>query len=194
MLRVGITGGIGSGKTTVCNIFKQLGIAVYNADSRVKEMYETDQKLVHSIAEKLGHDLLVNHKLDLQKLKQRVFSDAEKLGVLNSIVHPAVFDDYENWCNLHSKEKYTLKEAAIMFESGSYKHVHKIVGVLAPLEVKIARIKQRDGLSDEQIMDRMSKQLPQEELIKRCDYIIENDGEKSLIEQVLKLHAIFMHV
>lgn len=192
MLRVGITGGIGSGKSTVCNIFKQLGIAVYNADTRVKELYETDAALVQTIANNLGNELLVNGKLDLQKLKQKVFTDAQMLGKLNAVVHPAVFEDYENWCLAHQNEIYTLKEAAIMFESGSNEHVHKIIGVVAPEAVKIARVQQRDGLSEEQIRDRMHKQLAQEELIKRCDYIIENDGSQSLIEQVMKLHNLFL--
>lgn len=192
MLRVGITGGIGSGKSTVCNIFKQLGIAVYNADTRVKELYETDSALVQTVANTLGNELLVNGKLDLQKLKQKVFTDAQMLSKLNAIVHPAVFEDYEKWCLVHQNEIYTLKEAAIMFESGSNEHVHKIIGVVAPEAVKIARVQQRDGLTEEQVRDRMHKQLAQEELIKRCDYIIENDGSQSLIEQVMKLHNLFL--
>lgn len=191
MLRVGITGGIGTGKTTVCAIFKELGIAIYPADLRVKEMYANDSELLQEIHAQFGSDVfeIVPTKLNLSALKQLVFKDSVALQKLNDIVHPAVFKDYERWCELHKNETYTLKEAAILFESGSYKQVNKIIGVSAPLPVRIERIKSRDNLSEAEILQRIASQMNQDELLKKCDYVIENDGEKSLIEQVLKIDS-----
>lgn len=191
MLRIGITGGIGSGKTTVCQVFETLGISVYYADAETKKLYLNNLELKAKMIESFGLQVYKDDALNRDYLSQIVFNSKEKLNALNSIVHPYVFAHYEAWCDAHKNDKYTLKEAAIMFESGSYKHLHYIIGVSAPVEVRIARIIRRDGLSRDDIQKRIQKQMPTEELIKRCDFIIENDGDKSIVEQVIKLHKYF---
>jgi dephospho-CoA kinase len=188
MLRIGITGGIGSGKTTICQVFETLGISVYYADKETKELYVNNAELKAKMLQEFGPEVYSGNTLNRVFLSQLVFNDAKKLQQLNAIVHPFVFAHYETWCEAHKTEKYTLKEAAIMFESGSYKHLHYVVGVAAPEEVRIARIIQRDGLSREEVLRRIQKQMPTEELIKRCDFMIENDGENSIVEQVINLH------
>lgn len=192
MLRVGITGGIGSGKSTVCKAFAQLGIHIYDADSRTKELYASNETLRKAIVNSFGAEIFSGTEINKTKLAEIVFADPQKLQLLNSIVHPFVFEDYEAWCKGLDHEKYTIKEAAIMFESGSYKHLNYVVGVTAPEELRIARIMQRDGSTRDAILRRIQKQMPAEELISRCDFIIENDSEKSIVEQVLALHKTFL--
>lgn len=192
MLRVGITGGIGSGKSTVCRVFEELGISVYYADAEVKKMYAENAELQHKITALFGPESFQNGILNRPFISSRVFKDPALLQQLNAIVHPLVFADYDTWCEAHKNETYTLKEAAIMFESGSDKQMDFIIGVTAPLELRIARTMQRDGLSREDVIARIQKQMPDEELIKRCDFLIENDGDKSLVQQVLNLHHILL--
>lgn len=192
MLRVGITGGIGSGKSTVCRVFEELGISVYYADAEVKKMYTENSELQHKITALFGPESFQNGILNRPFISSRVFKDPALLQQLNAIVHPLVFADYDTWCEAHKNETYTLKEAAIMFESGSDKQMDFIIGVTAPLELRIARTMQRDGLSREDVIARVQKQMPDEELIKRCDFLIENDGDKSLVQQVLNLHHILL--
>jgi dephospho-CoA kinase len=192
MLRIGLTGGIGSGKTTVCRIFEALGIKVYNADSETKALYQSDPAFGIFIRDTFGESLITPQGPDLKKLGALVFGDPAALDKLNAFVHPRVFAHYENWCSRYAHEPYTVKEAAIMFESGSDKHVHKVVGVLAPDELRISRIRERDGLSEKEIRDRMARQLSNEELASRCDYLIRNDETQSLVEQVMPLHKEFL--
>lgn len=192
MLRIGVTGGIGSGKTTVCRIFETLGIKVYNADSETKALYHSDPAFGVFIRDTFGESLVTASGPDLKKLGALVFSDPEAMDKLNAFVHPRVFAHYENWCLQHVHEPYTVKEAAIMFESGSNKHVHKVLGVIAPNALRISRIRERDGLSEKEILDRMAMQLSNKDLESRCDYIIRNDETHSLVEQVMPLHKTFL--
>lgn len=189
MLKVGITGGIGSGKTTVCQIFATLGIPIYYADTRAKELMIVDSDVIHQIKNLFGDDAYTpDGKLNRKHIADRAFTDKNLLQQLNAIVHPAVFQDTLAWYQTHHNQPYTLYEAAIMFESGSYKLLDKVITVFAPLEDRIQRTIQRDKISREEVLERMNKQLPEEEKIKRADFVIYNDHTESLIEQVLVIH------
>lgn len=188
-LAIGITGGIGSGKTTVCKIFELLGIPVYYADKRAKELMVTDKDLISNLKNTFGEETYFpDGSLNRQHLSSQVFKDKKKLILLNSFVHPAVFRDTIAWTERHSHAPYTLREAAIAFESGSYKTMDKMITVFAPKEVRMKRVMNRDGSSEEQILARMNNQMPEEEKIKLSDFVIYNDGSQSLIKQVFDIH------
>ena len=191
-LKVGITGGIGSGKTTVCKIFETLGIPVYYADDRAKALMVEDEKLVSDIKSIFGEEAyLPNGELNRKHIADIAFHNPLKLKELNAVVHPAVLEDGNRW---HAEQKdapYTLKEAALIFESDSYKNLDKIITVFAPQSVRLERVLLRGGnLSKQDIEARMSKQLPEEEKMKRANFIIYNDGEQALIPQVMKIHQL----
>lgn len=188
MLRIGITGGIGSGKSTVCRIFEQLGVPVFYADQETREMYNNHPELRQKLIKEFGADMYNESELNRPALAAAVFKNPEALSRLNGIVHPYVFERFEAWCRKHSDVPYTLKEAAILFESGSYKRLHYIIGVTAPQEMRIQRVMERDHTTRAAVEDRMKNQMDQNELVSRCQFIIENDGEKSLIAQVTELH------
>ncbi|SEQ91178.1 dephospho-CoA kinase [Pedobacter rhizosphaerae] len=194
MLKVGITGGIGSGKTTVCKIFEVLGIPVFYADPEAKNIMIKDEVLIAGIKETFGEESYFSDgTLNNKHLAGIVFNNEAELKKLNALVHPAVFRGFDNWeKQIPSNTSYTLKEAALLFESGSYKMCDINILVTAPPEVKIARVIQRDGISEEQVKARMDKQLPDEEKMRLADYLIINDEKNSLIEQVLGLHKQFL--
>ena len=188
-LRVGITGGIGSGKSMVCSLFEVLNTPVYYADVRAKALMTEDPVLVARIKSLLGEEAyLADGTLNRPYISALVFRDKEKLGALNAIVHPAVFEDCEQWQNSQQQAPYTLKEAALLFESGSNKGLHKVIVVTAPLELRIQRVMSRDNTSREAVLDRMKNQWPESEKIKVADFIINNDGVQLLIPQVWQLH------
>jgi dephospho-CoA kinase len=193
-LQIGITGGIGSGKSLVCRIFQQLGIPVYDADSHAKGLMTTDGILVSQIKKEFG-DLAYHPDGSLNRsyLGQNVFLDEEKLQKLNSLVHPRVAVDYQRWLSQYSGVPYVLKEAALLYESGSYRTLDKIVVVSAPLEIRQKRVLQRDAhRTVDQFNGIVEKQMSDEEKLKRADYIIINDDKTLVIPQVLKLHDQFM--
>lgn len=194
MLKVGITGGIGSGKTTVCKIFEVLGIPVFYADPEAKNIMIKDEVLIAGIKETFGEESYFSDgTLNNKHLAGIVFNNEAELKKLNALVHPAVFRGFDNWeKQIPSNTSYTLKEAALLFESGSYKMCDINILVTAPPEVKIARVMQRDGISEEQVKARMDKQLTDEEKMRLADYLIINDEKNSLIEQVLGLHKQFL--
>jgi dephospho-CoA kinase len=187
-LKIGITGGIGSGKTTVCKIFETLGIPVYYADERAKWLMTNDLELVKNIKILFGKAAYNDGILNRSYIAEIAFSDPQKLEQLNSLVHPAVLRDGEIWQESHPNVPYTLKEAALLFESGSYKQLDKIIVVTAPLELRIQRVLQRDQTSREAVEARIAKQMLEEEKIKRADFIIINDNTHALIPQVLQIH------
>ncbi|OWY21788.1 dephospho-CoA kinase [Sphingobacteriales bacterium UPWRP_1] len=188
MLTVGITGGIGSGKTTVCKIFATLGVPVYFADDAAKWLMENDQHLVAQIQEAFGHNAyLPDGRLNRQMLANVVFNNAGSLRRLESMVHPAVQAHAAQWIQQQTAP-YILKEAALLFESGSYKQLHKIIVVYAPPEVRLQRVQQRDNSTAQAVAARMSKQMPDEEKIKMADFIVYNDGTALLIPQVMNIH------
>lgn len=188
---VGITGGIGSGKTTACKIFEQLGIPVYYADNRAKDLMVKDQKLKDRIVAAFGDEAYVNGRLDRAYLASQVFNSKEKLSILNGIVHPAVADDFDLWLECQSGADYVLKEAAILFESGAYQDVDISVLVIAPEQLRIERVIDRDGATSDEVLRRMKNQWTQERKAKLADHILNNDGTELLIPQVLGLHRKF---
>ena len=188
MLKVGITGGIGSGKTTVCQIFATLGIPIYYADVRAKELMVSDADLIQQIKKLFGENAYLNGELNRKYIAEKAFHDKNLLQQLNTIVHPAVFQDTLNWFLTHHDKAYTLYEAAIMFESGSYKLMDKMISVFAPLEDRISRTMKRDHISREEVLERVNKQMPEEEKMKRADFVIYNDHSQPLIQQVLTIH------
>lgn len=189
MLKVGITGGIGSGKSTVCSLFAVLGIPVYYADIRAKEIMVSDHEVIQALTALLGPEVyLQDGSINRKWMAEAIFHDAALLQKVNAIVHPAVFQDTIDWFQSHMHHPYCLYEAAIMFESGSYKMMDKMITVFAPLEDRIARTMARDGISREAVLERIDKQLPEEEKISRADYVIYNDHTRLLTEQVLTIH------
>ena len=195
MIKVGITGGIGCGKTTVCKVFELLGVPVYYADDEAKKLLGFDENVKKNILQTFGSSILNdNGIIDRKKLASFVFNNKEKLEKLNSIVHPAVNLHFENWLKKYSSQKYILKEAAILFESGAYKFVDKVIAVIAPIELKINRAMQRDKITREQVMQRMSNQMKDEEIIKRSQFFIHNDEQQLLIPQIISLHNQFMEL
>lgn len=188
MLTVGITGGIGSGKSTVCKIFETLGVPIYYADTRAKFLMEHDPRLIAALKKEFGKDVFMESgQLDRGKLASIVFRDSEKIAILNGLVHPAVAEDSANWVQSQSSA-YTIKEAALLFESGSYKQLDLIISVTAPLELRISRVMSRDRASREEVLNRINNQWPQEKKDELANFIIINDGQHPLVPQVLKVH------
>lgn len=193
MLRVGITGGIGSGKTTICEIFHHLGIPIFYADQQAKELYSNNLDLKAQLIQKFGAETYLNsNEINIPFFKS-LLASPEKREILNTIVHPFVFNQFDDWVS-QQNAPYIIKEAAILFESGAHKTVHKTIAVLASENMRIERVKQRDPhRSLEEIQRIIQSQLSNEELQKRADYIIFNDGSQSLIQQVRNLHQILLN-
>ena len=192
-LRVGITGGIGSGKTTVCHMFEALGIPVYYADDQAKWLISNDEALKESIVGLLGNSAYTaSGAYDRTYVASIVFRDAEKLKALNALVHPAVETHSRRWHEEQCRTgaPYTLKEAALMVESGSHRQLDRLIVVTAPDGLRIRRVMKRDGISEEQVRARMAHQLPENEKLALADLVIRNDGEQGLIPQVWQIHQI----
>lgn len=192
-LQIGITGGIGSGKSLVSRIFKLLGVPVYDADSRAKSIMTTDGILVSQIKKEFG---VLSYRADggvnREYLAEHVFNDPEKLKRLNALVHPRVGEDFIRWVT-EQTSAYVLKEAALLFEARSNTALDKIIVVSAPEALRISRVLQRDKhRTEQQVRDIIRNQLNEEEKLKRADYILVNDDSKLLIPQVLELHQQFL--
>lgn len=189
MLKLGITGGIGSGKSTACRLFELLGIPVYYADPRAKALMNEDVQLRKALIKTFGEEVYsAQQELNRAHLSSLVFNNQTKLKQLNALVHPAVAKDYERWHKQQKNVPYTLKEAALLFESGSYKKLDAVIVVNSPLELRITRTMQRDGSTREAILQRINNQLSDKERNRLGQYFLNNDEEHSLIEQVVKLH------
>ncbi|PCJ67911.1 MAG: dephospho-CoA kinase [Bacteroidetes bacterium] len=194
-LRIGITGGMGAGKSTICKIFRQLGISIYDADSRAKWIMNNVKDLKKSITDNFGWDAYTRKdELNREYLAKVVFNNQEKLELLNSIVHPAVKQDYEQWTIEHKDEPYSLKEAALLFESNSYKSLHKVIVVTSPIETRINRIIKRDHVKREDILKRIQNQTTDRERMSKADWVIYNDGVRSLIEQTMQAHKDILSI
>ncbi len=192
MLKVGITGGIGSGKSVVCQVFKTLGIPIFNADETARYLMENDTTLVQRIQWLLGDDVYLDGKLDREKVSAIIFKEPEKLEKLNSIVHPATISYANTWME-KQVAPYVIKEAAIFFESGSFKDIDIMVGVFAPKELRIQRAMDRSKISRDKVEAIIAKQIDEDEKMKRCDHVITNDDITPVLPQVLKLHELFLH-
>ncbi|RLD19274.1 MAG: dephospho-CoA kinase [Bacteroidetes bacterium] len=189
-LRVGLTGGIGTGKSTVGQIFKLLGVPVYDADSMAKRLMVEDENLITAIKDEFGSESYRSGSLNRQFLAEKVFKSEDLLDKLNSLVHPAVASDFDIWASKF-KGKYILKEAALLFESGSYNELDDVILVLSPLETRIERIAKRDPQrSPEQILNIIERQMPVDQAKGMADFIIDNDESHMLIPQVYELHNL----
>jgi dephospho-CoA kinase len=187
MLKVGLTGGIGSGKTTVAQIFEVLSIPVYYADPAARDLMNKDPELKKKIIASFGTEVYKNGELNRSYLGSIVFQDSEKLKLLNSIVHPVTIRDSENWMK-NQKTPYAIKEAALIFEAGLEKHLDYVIGVTAPESLRIQRVIERDHIPKEKVLDRIKHQMDEKEKISRCDFVIQNDGAQPMLPQVLAIH------
>ncbi len=185
---IGLTGGIGSGKTTIALYFKSLGVPVYIADDEAKKILDTP-KIQKEIKAEFGAVIFENNKVSKQKLASIVFQNPEKLNALNAIIHPAVNKHFEQWLQLHQNYPIVIKEAAILFESGSYLGCDKIITVVAPLETRIQRVILRDESTKEEVLNRIKNQWTDEMRAAKSDYIIENNQlpeAKLQVDEILK--------
>ncbi len=188
MLSVGITGGIGSGKSTVCRVFETLGIPVFYADAEAKRLQNEDVTVRTSIISLFGHDVYSTEGLNRKLVAEKVFTDKNLLEKLNAIVHPATVTAFENWKLKQENTSYILKEAAILFETGLAKSLNKIIVITAPEELRIQRIISRENISHEQVIARIKNQMSDEEKIKLADFVIVNDEKQAIIPQIMKVH------
>ena len=191
MLKVGITGGIGSGKSMVCQVFETLGIPVFNADLAAKYLMDKDGRLVAEIKKLFGDNIYTTEGLDRKRLSSIVFNDKALLERLNAIVHPATIQYGRDWMD-RQLAPYVIKEAAIFFESGSNKDMDVMIGVYAPKRVRLLRVVERDQVSTETVLVRMEKQMDEEKKMALCDHVLTNDGSTPVIPQVLALHQLLM--
>lgn len=194
-LKIGITGGIGAGKSIVCDIFRTVGIRVYQADERAKRLMTEDKNVVTQIKAAFGQNsYTLEGALNRTFLAKTVFNDSSKLKALNGIVHPAVETDFSNWVEKFPDEPYVLKEAALLVETGSYKKLDFLLTVAAPESLRIKRVLRRDQhRTAEDIQAIIAKQLAEEEKVKLSKFVIQNDDKKLLIPQILKIHKFFIN-
>ncbi|MGI9544663.1 MAG: dephospho-CoA kinase [Cyclobacteriaceae bacterium] len=192
--QIGITGGIGAGKTLICQVFQILGVPVYNADDRARWLMTHHSGLVEEVKSKFGKEAYFpDGALDRSYLAQRTFTDQAQVDALNQLVHPKVADDFTAWVDDQEDTPYVIKEAALLFESGSYKSLDQIVVVSAPKELRIQRVVERDPLrGEDQIRAILKRQISEVELHAKADHIIYNDETKLVLPQVLELHKKFI--
>lgn len=191
MIKVGITGNIGSGKSTIAKLFALLGIPVYDADSRAKAIMLDDAQLKSDLITQFGEETyFADATLNRAHLSQQVFNNPDKLNALNALVHPAVFRDFNSWLNQHktSHTPYILKEAALLVESGSFKDLDYLILVQADEELRLQRSMARDAVSAEAVLSRMKNQMPQENKVPYAQFFIQNNSNDLLIPQVLEIH------
>jgi dephospho-CoA kinase len=193
MLKVGLTGGIGSGKTTIAKIFELLNVPVYYADEASKRLYHTDKNLIADIKKHFGEDIYTNKELNRSKLAALVFNDPGKLELLNQLVHLPTIRDAEEWMQKQTTP-YVIKEAALLFESGSAGGLDYIIGVQAPSHYRIKRVMERDGVKREDVINRANRQIDEEIKMRLCDFIIVNNDQDLVIPQVLELHSKFLEM
>lgn len=189
-LKIGITGGIGSGKTTITKLFEHLGVPIYLADERAKWLMHNNFSIINKVNELFSPMAYINGELNRPHIAAMAFSNKKLIKQLNEIVHPAVANDFNEWVSAQTTP-YIIKEAALLFESGSYLELDAIVTVAAPLEVRVKRTMQRDNIGKEAVMKRIKNQLPDEVKSSAADYIINNNGNIPLLPQVLELDAIW---
>ena len=192
MKKIGITGGIGSGKTYVASVFQSLGIPIFNADIQAKKLMTSSGKLIKLVKEEFGNEIYKDSDLNKEKLASIVFNDKSKLEKLNSLVHPIVKKEFNNWCKKQTSP-YVIKEAAILFESNSHVGLDAVICVSAPLELRMERLFKRDNSSEKEIKKRIENQMSQEMKEKLSDYIIVNDERDLLLPQIIKIHEELIH-
>ena len=185
---IGLTGGIGSGKSTVLEIFKKIGVNTYNADESAKKLISSNKKIIYSIKQLFGEDIYNDQNLNSELVSKIVFNDKEKLKSLNSIIHPEVAKDFDSFCLKNKDEKYIVKEAAIIFETKTENLFDKIVYVRAPKEIRIDRVMLRDNVSKGDVLNRIRNQIAEHLIIDKCDYIIDNIDLNDLEKKVTEIN------
>lgn len=192
---VGITGGIGSGKSTVCKVFELLGIPVYYADDRAKEITNYDPELKEQIIRRFGKDSYINNTLNRAYLAQKVFADKDALNALNALIHPRVAMDFDNWITANNDRPYLLKEAALIFETKGNLKLDKVITVTAGEDIRIKRVLARDSHRTEQdIKNIIEKQMPENQKISLSDTVINNNGDQLIIPKVLEFHQNILEI
>ncbi|MBL0081094.1 MAG: dephospho-CoA kinase [Saprospiraceae bacterium] len=188
MIKLGITGGIGSGKSTVCRIFEMLGVPVYYADDRAKQIMTANKEVKKAIIDIFGKQAyFLNGRINRKYIAEIIFQQPEKRKLLNAIVHPAVLEDGRIW-NASQKAAVTLKEAALLIQSGSYKEMDYVILVTCPPDVRIPRVMRRNKMSKQEVLNRIQSQMSDDEMRQFADFVIQNDGQVSLIHQVLNIY------
>jgi dephospho-CoA kinase len=185
-LKIGVTGGIGTGKTTICRVLETMGFPVYYADPEAKRLMHAHEPLVKAISDAFGAQVYENGKLRRDLLAEAIFSDPEKRELLNSLVHPQVREDFIHWTE-RQQSAIVFQESALLFETGGYRHFDKTILVTAPMDERIARTMSRDDATEEQVRARIANQLPEDQKIPLADFIIVNDGRQLVIPQIEKI-------
>jgi dephospho-CoA kinase len=193
VLKVGLTGGIGSGKSTVAKVFELLNVPVYYADAASKRLYHTDKELIANIKHHFGEEMYTGEQLNRSRLAALVFNNPEQLNLLNRLVHPPTIKDAESWM-ARQTAPYIIKEAALLFESGSVSGLDYVIGVYAPVHLRIKRTMDRDGVSREEVQARMARQIDEDIKMRLCDFVITNNEQELVIPQILKLHEKFLEL
>ncbi|HYV92421.1 MAG TPA: dephospho-CoA kinase [Chitinophagales bacterium] len=188
MLKIGITGGIATGKSTVCRIFETMNIPVFHADDESKKILFTDEKVIDELRKTFSDEIFSNGIPDRKKIASIVFNNPEKLQQLNSILHPATFKSFNQWCVEKRNTSYVLMEAALIYEAGAEKFLDKVIVVTAPEKIRISRSMHRDHISEKEVLARMKNQWAQEVIAEKANFIIVNDEEELLIPQVITIH------
>ena len=192
MLKIGLTGGIGSGKSTVAKVFQTLGIPIYYADKAAKEIMNTNEALKQQIIHHFGEDIYENKVLNRILLAQKVFNNPSQLNLLNSLVHPPTIKAAEDWF-AQQKAPYCIKEAALIFESGSQQNLDFVIGVYTPTTIRLQRVMHRNKATKEEVQQRMDKQIDETIKMRLCDFVVTNNEQELLIPQVMALHEKFIH-
>ena len=187
MITVGLTGGIGSGKTFIAEIFQQLDVPVFFADEIAKNMYNRDD-IKSQISAIFGDNIYISNAIDKAKLAKMIFNDQAKLDTINHIIHPAVEKEFQNWSDSMSSTPLVIKESALLFETGNYKNLDATILVVAPMKLRIKRIMKRDGSDEQQVSDRMNKQWKDRQKTPLADYIIINDEQNLVVPEVIKVY------
>jgi dephospho-CoA kinase len=191
MLKIGLTGGIGSGKSTVAKIFEALDIPVYYADKAAKMLMNEDDEIKTEITKHFGKESYTEGQLNRSYIASIVFNDKEKLDLLNFITHAATIRDANEWIEQQTSP-YIIKEAALIFESGSSEYLDYVIGIYSPAPLRIKRTMERDNITKDEVLKRMSRQIDEEMKMRLCDFIITNDEQQLVIPQVIELHEKFI--
>ncbi|MBL7928454.1 MAG: dephospho-CoA kinase [Bacteroidia bacterium] len=194
MLKIGLTGNIGSGKSYIGKLFSALGIPVYNSDGKARLMMDQNSLLMKRIKESFGEKMYPDGLLDTQALAAIAFESKSKIELLNSLVHPFVRDDFEKWCRQQQDKPYAIIESAIVFESGFNKMLDKVITVTAPQNLRMERVKQRDGMTEEKFHARQQYQLTEEVKAAQSDFVIRNDGFHPLLKQITDIDSVIRNI
>jgi dephospho-CoA kinase len=192
MLKVAITGGIGSGKSLVCQVFKTLGIPIFNADAVSNQLVENNKELKEAIIKLFGTESYLNNNYNRKYIGNIVFNNPEKLQLLNDLIHPLAKQAAKQWFE-EQHAPYAIKEAAILFESNAQQDIDIVIGVTAPETLRIERVMQRTGYSIDEVIKRIQLQMPNEEKMAKCDYVIQNDNKTALLPQLLRIHEALLN-